>query len=186
VSSVRKAIQSLPERTRRASIAGTIDVVQPQDPSAPHWSPDRLWWWDGGRWVPAAQAPMPPPPAYYQMPPPIDLKPSPGLRPFLIVFLIIDAVVFGLLTLVGGLAEVSDFNEGQGDVGGVVFWSVIAVVFVLAVVAVVGVFMRTAWARWVALAAGVAVCFTCIGTVLGVPIIVSAARAPLGKPAAAI
>lgn len=151
----------------------------------PHMSPDGFWWWDGERWVPAAQAPMPPPPTmppgYYQMPPPLELWPSPGLRPFLIVVLFIDAIFFGLLTLAGIAGENADFAEGRGDVNGVVFLAVILVIFVLAVVALVGVFMRTTWARWVALAAGIVVSLTCLGAVVGIPIIVAAARAPLRK-----
>jgi len=53
---------------------------------------------------------------------------------------------------------------------------------VLAVVALVGVGRRSSWARWVALAAGVAASMTCLGLVIGIPIIVAAARAPI-KPA---
>lgn len=133
---------------------------------------------------------MPPPPAmppaYYQMPPPVDLKPSPGLRAFLIVFLALDAVLFGLLTLFGTIGEIQLISEGQADSGGgVVFWFVFAVPFALAVAALVGVVRRSAWARWVALAAGIVVSLTCLGLVLGIPIIVAAARAPLrASPAA--
>ena len=38
-------------------------------------------------------------------------------------------------------------------------------------------------ARWVALADGIVISLTCLGLVLGIPIIVAAARAPLGRPA---
>ena len=157
-----------------------------QDPAAPHWSPDGFWWWDGARWVPAAQAPMPPPPAaalYYQPAPPYELKPSPGLRPFLIVFLAIDVVVFGLLSLFGTLGEAQGMSEGQADLGGVVFWLVFVILFALAVGGLVGVVRRTAWARWVALAAGIGASLTCLGSVIGIPIIVAAARAPIRRPA---
>ena len=142
------------------------------------------WWWDGVKWVPAPPAAMPPPPpmpAYYQMPPPVELKPSPGLRPFLIVVLALDAVLFGLLTLFGTIGEYQLISGGRGDAGGVVLWLVFAIPFVLAVVALVAVLKRASWARWVALAAGVAVSLTCLGSGIGIPIVVAAARAPLAR-----
>jgi hypothetical protein len=116
------------------------------------------------------------------MPAPIDLKPSPGLRPFLIVMLAIDAVLAGLMMLFGIAAELQSFSEGQGDAGGVVFWLIFVVLFALAVVGLVGVVRRSPWSRWVALAAGITVSLTCLGSVIGIPIIVAASRAPL-KPA---
>jgi hypothetical protein len=141
-----------------------------------------MWWWDGAKWVPATQqAPSQPsvPPSYYAVPPPatFGLKPSPGLRPFLIVFLVLQALVFGLFT-VAGIAAIA---SGPADSGSIVFWVVVAVLFVLPVAALVGVFMRASWARWVALGSGIAVSLTCLGSVFGIPIIVTASRAPLGK-----
>ena len=128
--------------------------------------------------------PPPMPPGYYQLQPLPPLQPSPGLRPFLIVVLVIDAVLFGLLSLFGTIGEYQLISEGQGDVSGVVLWLVFVVPFVLAVVALVAVLRRTAWARWVALAAGIAVTLTCLGSVVGIPIIVAASRAPLRRSSA--
>lgn len=104
--------------------------------------------------------------------------PSPGLRPFLIVFLVIQAVFTGLLTIAG----VAALAAGPDDAFTVIFWLVVAGLFVMPTVALVGVFRRSVWARWVALASGIAMSLTCLGSVIGIPIIVSAARAPLGKP----
>ena len=177
-------MHSVPERPASASIVVTIGFVQTREP---HWSPDGFWWWDGEKWVPAQQAPMPPPPmppGYYQLQPLPPLQPSPGLRPFLIVVLVIDAVLFGLLSLFGTIGEYQLISEGQGDVSGVVLWLVFVIPFVLAVVALVAVLRRTSWARWVALAAGIAVTLTCLGSVVGIPIIVAASRAPLRRPSA--
>jgi hypothetical protein len=176
---------SVPERPGAASITATIGVMG-LDPSAPRWSPDGFWWWDGVSWVPAAQAPMPPPPGaapYYQPAPPFELKPSPGLRPFLIVFLAIDAVLFGLLTIFGALGVSQNYSTGQADAGQLALLAAFGVPFVLAVVALVGVVRRTAWARWVALAAGIGVSLTCLGSVIGIPIIVAATRAPIRRTA---
>ena len=145
-----------------------------------------MWWWDGMKWVPATQAPqqMQPmvPPSYYSMPPPATFNwaPSPGLRVFLIVFLVLQALVFGLFLAAGVIA----FATGTADPSSVVFLVVVLVLFALPAIALVGVLRRAAWARWVSLAAGIASTLTCLGSVLGIPILVSAARAPLGKPRA--
>lgn len=154
-----------------------------QPPALPsgHWSPDRLWWWDGMQWVPAHQAPMPPPPpappAYYYAAATTPLVPSPGLRPFLIVVLAIDAVLTGLFSLAGTIAVI----QGPNDSGSMLLWLVFVVLFALTVVALVGVVVRARWARWVAIAAGVAISLTCLGLVVGIPIVIAAARAPLAR-----
>ena len=72
---------------------------EPPDPSIPRWSPDRMWWWDGVRWVLANPAVMAPPPRGYSYVPPPYLHPPPGaarvaprgLRVLLIVMLAIAA-----------------------------------------------------------------------------------------------
>ena len=153
------------------------------------WSPDLRWWWDGTRWIPAEQAPIPPPPqsppSHWAQPPAYvfapaqPLQPSPGLRTFLIVVLAIDVVVTGFMSLFGVLGVAG----GADEPGGAILLSVFVVLFALGVAGLVGVILRAVWARWVALAAGIAVCLTCLGMIIGIPIIVAAARAPLGKPA---
>lgn len=50
--------------------------------------------------------------------------------------------------------------------------------FGLSLAAIVGVAMRTVWGRWVALACGLLISMTVVGLILGIPIIVTAARAP--------
>lgn len=125
---------------------------------------------------------MPPPPAgppaYYQGADP--LAPSPGLRPFLIVVLVIDALLTGLVTFGGTMAVI----QGPDDSGTITLWLVFVAVFALTVAAVVGVIVRARWARWAAVAAGVAISLSCVGLVLGIPIVIAAARAPLGRSAA--
>jgi hypothetical protein len=142
-----------------------------------------MWYWDGARWIPSNQAPMPPPPppmAYPYAPPTQYVwKPSPGLRTFLIVVLAIDVAITGFMTLFGVLGVAG----GADEPGGAILLSIFAVLLALAVVALVGVVIRSVWARWVALAAGIAVSLTCLGSIVGIPIIVAASRAPLGKPA---
>ncbi|TMG14229.1 MAG: hypothetical protein E6I06_01510 [Chloroflexi bacterium] len=168
--------------------------MQPPDRATPRWSPDLLWWWDGARWVPASQAPLPPPPAappgyYSYVPPPASAgwAPSPGLRTFLLVFLGLDAGLTGLLSLFGTLGEIQNISQGATQdpsfATGIIFWLVFLALFGLAILAIVGVARRSPWARWVALADGIVISLTCLGLVLGIPIIVAAARAPLGRPA---
>jgi hypothetical protein len=169
-------------------------MEQTPDSATPRWSPDRMWWWDGVRWVPANQAPVlpppppppPVPPAYMYMPPAYAFAqpaggmfaPSPGLRVFLIVMLSIAVVLNGLMSLWGTVTVTGGYN----DSGSILFWSIFVALFVLSATGLLGVLRRSRWGRWAALAAGIALTFTCLEAVLGIPIIVAAARAPLRKP----
>jgi hypothetical protein len=161
-------------------------LQQPPNSVIDYWSPDRQWWWNGSQWVPAAQAPVPPPPPSWTPPAPISLAPSPGLRTFLIVLLVITSVIWGLLTLFGVLGIAQDVTQSASLTsaqqstfnGGLVFFGVIAMLFAVSLIATVGVLMRASWARWAAIVAGIASCLTCLGLVLGIPILVAAARAP--------
>jgi hypothetical protein len=161
-----------------------------QPPSAPpQWSADGLWWWDGTRWRSRSESMTPPaPPGYlppsagYWVPPqPAPLAPSPGLRIFLLVVLGVTTAVTGFFALLGVFGVTSGPTSG-GDVA-------LAAAFVLllavSVIALVGVSVRASWSRVAAIVAGVAVSFTCLGLVLGIPILVAAVRAPdLSRPRA--
>jgi drug/metabolite transporter (DMT)-like permease len=100
---------------------------------------------------------------------------------FLIVMLSLAAVLSGLMSLFGTIAVTG------GDTGAVSvsFWLLFIALFILSCGALVGVVRRSTWGRWVALAAGIAVCFTILGSVIGIPIIVAAARARTVTPARA-
>jgi hypothetical protein len=175
--------------------AVAIDIVTPvqQPPVNPagFWSPDRQWWWDGRQWIAASQAPglppppgpMMPPPGMYQapnvyQPGPGFFAPAPGLRTFLLVMLVITSVIWGLLTIFGILG----IAGGATETGSLVFFGVIALLFAISLVATIAVITRATWARWAAIAAGVASCLTCLGLVVGIPIVVAAARAPVNRP----
>jgi hypothetical protein len=120
------------------------------------------------------------------MPPPLVIAPSPGLRLFLLVVLVIASVIWGLFTVFGILGvsqnamQSASFNTAQWNdfYGGLVFFGIVAVLFVISLIAAIGVFARTSWARWAAIAAGIASCLTCLGLIIGIPILVAAARAP--------
>ena len=157
-------------------------------PPPPQFSPDGLYWWDGARWVPRGGIPpalmQPPPPApMYPPPPPLPpgysanpswLKPSPGLRIVLIVALALEALLTGFVTLAFILATI----QGPSDAFGYILGFVFIAIFVISGLALLGVSLRTTWSRWVAIAAGILISWTCVGLVLGIPILVTAARAP--------
>lgn len=130
---------------------------------------------------PAPPGYLPPPPGYWLPPQPVPLAPSPGLRIFLLVVLGVSTAVTGSFALLG-VFGVASGPTSPGDVA-------LAMAFVLllaaTVIALVGVSVRAPWSRVAAIVAGVAVSLTCLGLVLGIPILVAAARAPnLSRPRA--
>ena len=127
----------------------------------------------------------PPPPAWqaspYQYP-----APSRGLRPFLLVVLIVSDVITGLIALSGLLAIAAYLGVGgePSQPADALTYYLIAffeLVFLLMLAATIGVAMRTRWARVVTIVAGAVVSLSCLGAVLGIPIIVAAIRAPMSK-----
>ena len=161
-----------------------------QPPNAPaQWSADGQWWWDGVRWQPrdafiARQLPgyVPQPSGYW--PPPTygmasagsSLAPSTGLRTFLLVMLSLSTILTGLLSLFGLIGETSP--ENQAGTTGIVLFAAFVIMFAVSAVALVGIATRASWAQLAAIAAGVVVSLSCLGLVLGIPILISAARAP--------
>jgi hypothetical protein len=155
-----------------------------QPPPPPQFSPDGLYWWDGVRWVPRPGVPpvAPSPPAYPPPPPPFSgysgtpsyLKPSPGLRIVLLVALGLDVGLTGLLMLIFLIAAVQPERTGVEPILAFAFTAL----FVMAVAALIGVAIRASWSRWLALASGILISWTVAGLLVGVPIVVCAARAP--------
>ena len=173
-----------------------MEVVQ-QPPSPPQWSADGQWWWDGAQWisrsafverqlpgfVPPAppRYPVPPPgystaPGYWMQPSDITSTRSPGLRTLLVVVLALSTTLTGVLTLVGVIGETSPSND-TGTTG-IVLLTAFAVMFATSVLALIGVATHASWSRVAAIVAGVVVSLSCLGLVLGIPIIISAALAP--------
>jgi hypothetical protein len=163
-------------------------MQQPPGGAPGYWSPDRQWWWDGRQWVPAANAPNPPPAPWWPPPPstPSFPAPSPGLRPFLIVALVVNSVIWGLFTIFGILGTVQNLTESatwsstqwSEFYSTTVFFGIFDALFAIALVATIGVIRHAWWARYAAIIAGVASCLTCLGSVVGIPILIAAARAP--------
>lgn len=121
---------------------------------------------------------MPGPAPTFAMPPPVLIQPSPGLRIVLIVSLCLAALFTGLLSLVAIFGTVSDSNSGISTSGDIVFLVIMVVLVVVTVMALIGCVIRARWSRWVAIVAGIALTLTCAGALVGIPILVTAARAP--------
>jgi hypothetical protein len=113
-----------------------------------------------------------PPPTFWM--PPTPLKPSPGLRIVLLIALSMAMLITGLISL-AGVINVASGSHSSGDIE---FAAIVLALFAVSTLALVGVAIRAGWSRWAAIAAGIAVSLTCAGLVLGIPIIVTAARAP--------
>jgi hypothetical protein len=113
-------------------------------------------------------------PGSWQPPAPLTVTPSPGLRIVLLVALIIESLLFGVLAL-SGVASVSG---GETDAGNVTLVVIVVVLFLVAAAATIGVAIRAPWSRIAAIVAGIGVSLTCIGLVIGIPILITAARAP--------
>jgi hypothetical protein len=107
--------------------------------------------------------------------------PSPGLRVFLLVVLSVTSLIGGVFVLAGVLAVAS----GPVDSSSIFFLLAGVAVFGIALAATIGVARRSRWARGAAILAGIAVSLTCLGLILGIPILVAAARAPLARKAVA-
>ena len=161
-----------------------------QQPPPPQFSPDGLFWWDGIKWVPRpgvpAVTPQPPPSGYYSaVPPPPPpprrrpgvsqywyTKPSPGLRIALIVFLALEVVISGLLSLVFLIAAAG----GGQDLLSYGLGFFVLLTFTVSGIALVAELTRATWSHWMAIAAGVLMGWWVVGAIIGLPVLVCAGR----------
>jgi hypothetical protein len=161
----------------------------PPGPSGPQLSPDGNYWWDGARWVafvrPQAVAQWQTPSAY-RAAAPLSPPAPPGIRPFLLVFLGL-ADVITVLMAVAGLLALLDYVGWPGPYDGppvdpltfalIGYFELVAAITILATVTVAT--RLGPWARVTAIAAGALICMSCVGVVLGGPIVYGAIRAPM-------
>jgi hypothetical protein len=123
-----------------------------------------------------------PPPSYWVPPPvpsyaPVLLKPSPGLRILLLVELGIAGLITAAFSLFGLLAVTSGANSPED----IFLLALLVLLLAVSLLAFVGVAFRAPWSRAVAIIAGIAVSLTCVGLVLGIPILIAASRAELNR-----
>jgi hypothetical protein len=108
------------------------------------------------------------------------------------VVLIVADVVTGLFAIFGLLALAQylgllGFQQENGETGAFVLIAIFLLLFAVTLAATIGAFRRSRWARPVVIVAGSLLSLTCLGVVLGIPIIVAGARAPMKKePRAAL
>lgn len=123
-----------------------------------------------------------PPAPLHQAPPspwpsatvPWYAKPSPGLRIVLVIFLVLELLAAGLFAVVFAFAAVS----GGQDLLSYGLGLYVLLTFVVSGAALVAVVLRAQWSRWMAIAAGILICWWVVGALIGLPILVLAARAP--------
>jgi hypothetical protein len=92
----------------------------------------------------------------------------------LLLVLAIAGFLTGCLSLFGVLGVAGGANS-SGDIA---FFGAIVLLFAIVLLALVGVIIRARWARVAAIVAGIAISLTCVGLILGIPILVAAARVP--------
>ena len=142
-------------------------------------------------WDQAQIAPPPPPPAPAPLPPPTPpIAPpygyagtpapaatGPVILPVWVAILL--GVGCGMSLLPGIVFVVVLFTQTdpQTTAGAIGFSVLFLLIFTAAVLALVGIVRRASWARAMAIVAGVAFCLSCVGILLGVPVIVGAATA---------
>lgn len=173
----------------RRSVAGRAAGVEPGTPAAPVDAtpappppPPPPPGWDHAQLAPPPPPPVPPlvppaapPPRYAGAPAP----PSTGPVILPVWVAIILGIGCGMSLLPGIVFVVVLFTQAdpQTIAGAIAFSALFGLIFSAAVVALVGIVRRAAWARAMAIVAGVTFCLSCVGIILGVPVIIGAATA---------
>jgi hypothetical protein len=98
-------------------------------------------------------------------------------RIFLLVLLAADGMITGLFTFFQLLGVSNGFTSSDA----ILFLALCAILFSSSLLALAGVAIGASWARSVAIIAGLAVSLTCLGMVLGIPILIAASRADLSR-----
>jgi hypothetical protein len=71
-------------------------------------------------------------------------------------------------------------NDQNLLIGSVIFGGVGLLMFVCSLVAIIGIIRRSGWARVMSIVAGAAFCLSCVGIILGLPVIIGSAVAQPG------
>ncbi len=105
------------------------------------------------------------------------MKPSPGMRIVLIVFLALEVLLAGLVATVFTFAAAGGGQNLLGYGLGFFVW----LTFIVSLIALVGVSIRALWSHWMAIAAGMLMSWWIVGAFIGIPVLVCAARLELAS-----
>jgi len=141
-----------------------------------HYSEDRTSWFDGRHWFAVVHVPV-------SANLPLDSsagraaslfeRPTPGLRTALLACLAITSVIFGGISLIGLIAVTST----SFDPSTLPFFGVCFTLFGLSLASTIAVSLQRRPSKLLAIITGIALCLTCVGAVLGIPILITASRA---------
>jgi hypothetical protein len=109
---------------------------------------------------------------------PVYAKRTLGLRVLLLVMLAVAGMISALFSFFG-LLGVSNGATSPGDI---LFAAVVLFLFAASLLAFAGILIQASWARPAAIIAGTAISLTCLGLVVGIPILIAASRANLNRP----
>ncbi len=141
-----------------------------------HYSEDQTSWFDGRQWFAVIHVPNPTNlrlgySAHHAASP--FERPTPGLRTALLACLVIASVIFGGISLVGLIAV----SGSSSDPSTLPFFGVCFTLFGLSLASTIAVSLQRRPSKLLAIITGVALCLTCVGAVLGIPILITASRA---------
>gem|GEM_PF-2386967 len=109
---------------------------------------------------------------------PVQAKPTLGLRVLLLVALAATGMISALFSFFGLLG----LSNGATSTGDILFAAVVLFLFAASLLAFAGILIQASWARPAAIIAGTAISLTCVGLVVGIPILIAASRANLNRP----
>ncbi len=89
-----------------------------------------------------------------------------------------------LVTIVYAVILTQRGNDQSLVIGSFIFGGVGLLMFVCSLVAIIGIIRRSGWARVMSIVAGAAFCLSCVGIILGLPVIIGSVVAHPGGPRA--
>jgi hypothetical protein len=141
-----------------------------------HYSEDLTSWFDGRQWFAVVHVPNStnlPLGSLADRAASLLERPTPGLRTALSACLVITSVIFGGISLVGLIAV----SSGSFDPSTLPFLGICFILFGLSLASTIAVSLQRRPAKLLTIITGIALCLTCVGAVLGIPILITASRA---------
>ena len=103
--------------------------------------------------------------------------PTLGLRILLLVLFAVVGMISGLFSFF----ELLGISNGATSPSDITFAAVVLFLCGASLLAFCGIAIRASWARPIAIVAGIAISLTCVGMVVGIPILIAASRANLSR-----